>query len=124
MQREETVADNDLEKIVEAIFVEGNPVVYEAYSAFDSDIVSFLNALELYSHISKSRHTNEKTLLFVVHYPDSKGFVEKKKIGLNRQKCDGHTYRYSMMGWGLIQFQVDFKKTPEVICHFAVNTEK
>ena len=124
MEREGTIAANDLERIVQAIFIEGSPEVYEAYSAFDSDIVSFASAAELNSYILRPRSEKGSILGFVVHYPDTKGFVEKKKIQLEREKCDGHTYRYSMNGWGLIQFQVNLQKAPQVSCRFAVNTEK
>lgn len=124
MQREETIAGANLERIVEAIFVEGRPDVYEAYSAFDSDIVSFSNAAELNSYISWPQPKKEGTLGFVLYYPDTKGFVERIRIALDREKCEGHTYRYRVNGWGLIQFQVNSQKTPNIVCRFAVNTEK
>lgn len=124
MQREETITLSDLERIVQAVFVEGSPNVYEAYSAFDSDIVSFSNAAELNSYISRPGSKKEGSLGFAVHYPDTKGFVEKRTINLDKDKCDGHSYRYGMNGWGLIHFQINLQKAPSVSCRFAVNTEK
>ena len=124
MQREEALTSNDVKRVVEAIFITGNPKIYEDYSAFDSEIVSFTNASELTSYIARPRPKNESYLGFVVHYPDTQGFVEKRKIILNKEKCGGHSYRYSMSGWGLIQFQLNLQKAPDITCRFAVNTEK
>ncbi len=124
MQREETIASNDTKEIVEAIFAAGDPTVYEAYSAFDSDIVAFSNAGGLLSYIAMPRPKKESFLGFVVYYPDTRGFVEKRKINLDKEKCDGHSYRYSMSGWGLIQFQLNLQNAPHIACRFAVNTEK
>ena len=125
MQREEIIASDDISRIVEAIFASGNPKVYEAYSAFDSDILSFSNAGKILSYIAIPRPKEKESFLgFAVHYPDTRGFVKKRKINLHKEKCGGHSYRYSMDGWGLIQFQLDLQKAPDIACRFAVNTEK
>ena len=124
MQREATIAGGDQERIIEAIFGEGNPTVYEAYSAYDSEIVAFISASDLSSYIARPRPRNESILGFAVHYPDTGGFVEKIKINLDKEKCNGHTYRYTMNGWGLIQFQLNMHKAPKMACRFDINTEK
>ena len=124
MQREETLSISDLVKVVEAVFAVGDPAVFEAYSAFDSDIESFATATDLVAYINRPRSNNKGTLGFAVHYPDTRGFVEKRKINLIKEKCEGHSYRYSMGGWGVIHLQINLQKAPNVTCRLAVNTEK
>ena len=123
MQRSELIEPGNIDVMLEAVF-EGNPLVYEAYSKYDSDLVKFNSGEKLKSYIEKERSAGEKFINIVIHYPDSNGFVERKKIDLNPDKCNGATKRYSMNGWGLIQLQVDFGKQPKPECRVAVNTLK
>jgi len=123
MQGEETISTSELPRIAEAIFASGVPEVYEAYSAFGAEIVSFRNAHELLAYI-QARTEKEKHLGFAVYYPETQGCLKKEKIDLDPKKCNGHTFRYRVSGWGVIQFQLEYgKKTPDIKCRFAVNSE-
>ena len=124
MQREEIINKADVNKIVNAIYVLGKPKVSEAYSKYDEDIIFFDSASDLMSYINEAILKKDKFLYFSVYYPEAKGFVKKEKIKLIPKKCDGHTFRFCIEGWGIIQFQLDYKKEPNVKCRFAVNTEK
>ena len=103
---------------------QGNPIVSEAYSHFDEDVLSFPTLGALDAYISNERATGRPWIDLVIHYPETKGLIVKKKIDFQPEKCDGATIRYSMEGWGLIQLQIDYKLAPEIGCRFAVNTEK
>ena len=122
MQGQAVIASSDVPRIVEAVFALGVPGVYEAYSAFDSEILSFPGPQELAAYIQE-RSVRESFLGFVLYFPDTRGFVEKERIRLDPKKCDGHTFRYRISGWGVIQFQLDFGKPKGVECRFAVNSE-
>ena len=124
MQREETINNTDVNKIVDAVYAIGEPEVSEAYSECSKDIVSFDRAAGLMNYINEAVSKNEEFLYFAVYYPEAKGFVEKEKIKLVPKACDGHTFRFCINGWGIIYFQLDYKKEPNVKCRFAVNTEK
>jgi hypothetical protein len=123
MQREETIDEETLRRVLNAVY-QGNPVVSEAYSHFDEDVLSFPSLGELDAYISRERAAGRPWINLVIHYPETRGLVVKKKIDLIPEKCDGATFRYSMEGWGLIQLQIDYKLAPSIECRFAVNTEK
>ena len=122
MQGQAVIASSDVPRIVEAVFALGVPGVYEAYSAFDSEILSFPGPQELAAYIQE-RSVRESFLGFVLYFPDTRGLVENERIRLDPKKCDGHTFRYRISGWGVIQFQLDFGKPKGVECRFAVNSE-
>jgi hypothetical protein len=124
MQRKETINNTDVNKIVDAVYAVGEPEVSEEYSKCDEDIVSFDRATDLMNYINEAVSKNEKFLYFAVYYPGAKGFVEKEKIKLVPKACSGHTFRFRIKGWGVIYFQLDYQKEPNVKCRFAVNTEK
>lgn len=123
MQRSELIEPECIDVMLKAVF-ENEPRVYEAYSKYDSDLVKFDSGEELKNYIEKERAAGENFINVVIHYPSSNGFVEKKEIDLNPDKCKGATKRYSVNGWGLIQLQFDFGKHPNPECRIAVNTVK
>lgn len=125
MQREDNISNESLGKIIEAIY-DGDPRVIEAYSEFDRDIREIPTKESLEQLISeeigkKNRHKSVYCLLL---YPGSNGFVSKRKIQLDPKRCDGATYRYTMEGWGVSQFQLELTKPASIRCRFAANSEK
>ena len=78
---------------------------------------------ELRQEIDELINTDAPFFQFAFYYPASEGFVEKQRVSLNPKKCNGHTFRFSIKGWGLIYLQ--FHRKPQGIeCRAAVNTEK
>ena len=124
MQHENTINNTDVSKIVDAIYAFGKPKVSEAYSKRGEDIVPFGSASDLMSYINEAISRKEVFLNFAVYYPEAKGFIKKEKIKLDPKACDGHTFKFRSDGWGVIQFQLDYRREPNVKCRFAVNTEK
>ena len=122
MQREDVISSKYLAEIVEAI-CKGDPVIYEAYSEYDKDIVDVSGKLTLENYIDKKVVSGKGYVNLALHYPDSNGFVLKKKIDLIPEKCSGAKIRYCMEGWGLIQAQMQFSDDA-IKCRFAVNSEK
>lgn len=60
---------------------------------------------------------------YALHYPDSGGYVEDRLVKLDPAKCQGHTFRHCVGGWGLIHVQL--KKQHDLFeCRVAVNTSK
>jgi len=124
MQATSTIDAGDVPRVVEAIFASGSPIVSEAYSDFDVNIVVFNSAEELTAYINQAREGGEKLLTFSVYYPDTQGFREVRKITLKSEACDGHKFRYGVGGWGVIQFHLERQKDATFKCYFGVNSEK
>lgn len=125
MQREDKIPFDSIGKIIDAIY-QGNPTVFEAYSDFERDIGYFPTKKSLTDFISKelTSSNKHKSVYCLMQYPEWGGVVRKRKILLDPKRCDGATYRYTMEGWGLIQFQMNLTDPELVSCRFAVNSEK
>ena len=124
MQATATIDFDDVPRVVEAIFAIDNPIVSEAYSKFDEDIVIFYSEEELIGNINQERESGNKLLTFSVYYSDTQGFREVRKIALKPGAVDGHKYRYAVSGWGVIQFHLERLSETTFKCYFGVNTEK
>lgn len=125
MPSEVRIPFESLEKILEAIY-DGDPRVFEAYSAYESDIRIFPTRQSLEKYISDELGSMNKFkyVYCFLHYPGSDGLVRKRRLKLDPKRCDGATYRYAMEGWGLIQFQLDLTDIENISCYFAANSEK
>lgn len=122
MQRQESISAAAVPEILSAAFA-GKPVVYEAYSGHDQDLLSFNELASLESYISKSLARGEKFIQLALHYPEARGVVTARKIDLNPTKCNGATLRYAADGWGLIQLQMKFSNSDFVQVRVAANSE-
>ena len=124
MQGTAKITTNDVPRVTAAIFSAGNPIVSEAYSKFDEDIVTFFGTEYLNKYINQELDGGNKLLTFSVYYPDTQGFREVRKVALKPEKCNGHTYRYAVSGWGVIQFHLGRQLDGNLDCYFGVNSEK
>jgi len=123
MQREELISSENVAGLLVSM-CEGKPVIYEAYSKYDNEILQISGIEELKTYIDAEVSNGNNFIYLSIYYPDSKGRIETKKIDLNPEKCNGATKRYSIEGWGLIHLQMDYKNQSSVKCKVAVNTEK
>jgi hypothetical protein len=124
MQSTATLSREGFTELAESLFELGPPVVFQAYSGYDQPLRSFRNWSEWIIDMESAFGTGQKSLLFALHYPDTKGHVAESKIQLDPKMCDGHTSRYSVEGWGLIQFQANLRHAPTIECRVAVNTRR
>jgi hypothetical protein len=124
MQSTATLSREGFTELAEFMFESGAPVVFPAYSGYGQSLRSFRTPAELIADIESAFATDQKSLQFALHYPDTKGHVAQRKIALDPKKCDGHTWRYAVEGWGLIQFQGELRRAPAIECRVAVNTQK
>lgn len=123
MQHEKIIEQTNVCSILNAVY-ENEAIVCEAYSEFDKDIISFPKLDNLEKYIETELSNGNKSMQVVIYYPETKGFIQKRKINLKPEKCDGATLRYTMEGWGLIQLQINYIEPQAVRCRIAVNTEK
>ena len=124
MQTTQNISVSQLHDIVNAIYDEGAPVVREAYSAFDTPTREFKTKNDLLSDLTYSPGQDVKFFHYSIYYPESAGFTIEERINLEPEKCNGHTYRFSQAGWGLIFLQCNFETYPLIECRIAVNSRK
>ncbi len=124
MQTTQNIFISQLHDILNAIYDEGAPVVREAYSEFDTPTREFKTKSDLLNDLTYSPGQKAKFFHYSIYYPESAGFTIEERINLKPEKCNGHTYRFSQAGWGLIFLQCDFKNYPVIECRIAVNSRK
>ena len=123
MQTIQHISVEQLHEIVGAIFDQGDVVVKQAYSAFDRPTRKFEDRNALIDDLSY--HPGQEAALhsYAIYYPEAKGHTYEKRITLKPESCNGHTFRFSQEGWGLIHLQCDFRSYPKIECRIAVNSE-
>lgn len=123
MQTSRIIKEQGIGDILSSIYKEGNPVAFEADSEFGEEIKEFPLRDDLAKEIQRLLNSGASFFQFALYYPESQGYMEKQRINLDPRKCDGHTFRFSVKGWGLIYLQFKVKKLG-LECRVAVNTEK
>lgn len=95
-----------VESIAAAIFSESAPVELEAYSDFGEDLQRVGSPQDLLSYVAAKRAVQGNLVYLSVWYPEMLGSMEVTHIALNPAKCNGHSFRYSTGGWGVISVQL------------------
>jgi len=107
-----------------AVFAAERPEVYEAYSAHDREPRAFTAAEQLDGFMLGQDAVSKASFDFAIWYPNCGGRIEKERIQLQPEKCEGHTFRYSIGGWGIFRLQGDFRRGPLIECRVSVNSYK
>lgn len=117
------VKPENLQRLVDAIFASGEVVVYEAYSVPDKALRTFDSSKEVFDYIDEVKVSKSNLAYLSLHYTKANGFIYKKTIALEPKKCNGAKTRYSVEGWGLIQFQL-WLNPDGLSCGIGGNSEK
>jgi hypothetical protein len=98
----EPLSDAAVTALAKAIFAKGDPIVVEAYSEFGAEPRQFTSAAELCTYAAQQRKQPHGDVHIAIHYNDTGGRLERKRIVLNPSKCNGFTHRFTHEGWGLV----------------------
>ncbi len=120
MQTTQKISIEQLHQVVEAIFDQGEVSVKEAYSDFECATLEFTTVDALKKNMDPEQ--NAALFLYSIYYPESRGHVFERRIELKPESCNGYKFRFRQVGWGLIQFQCNFKTFPVIECCIAVNS--
>jgi hypothetical protein len=121
MQATQHITRQQLAEIVDAIYGQGEVIVKEASSDYDSSLKHFPDANSL--HADVDRAGTRGFLFYSIYYPEAGGYVYERRIDLIPEKCEGHTHRFKQEGWGLIRLQCRFQDPSDIECSIAVNSE-
>jgi hypothetical protein len=121
MQTSATITTIQLDEVVAAIFKQGEVVVTEANSEYDSPLKSFPDANALSEDLK--RKDTSGFFFYSIYYPEAGGHINERRVDLIPKKCNGHTYRFKLEGWGLIHMQCRFQDPYSLKCNIAVNSE-
>ena len=117
------ISDAAVRAISEAIFKDQPLTVIEAYSAFEKELCTFQSPVELCAYALAKRDSTDGSVHVAVHYPDMAGGLARTYLPLNPLKCNGHTYRYRVDGWGLVWVYLQLRPT-STGSFISANSEK
>jgi hypothetical protein len=122
MQTTQCISIRQLDEIAGAIFDQGDVIVKEGCSAHGCPTRRFVNVAELIDDLRHQPEQRSSFSSYAIYYPEAKGHVYEKRLTLKPESCNGHTFRFSQEGWGLIHLQCDFRNYPTIKCRIAVNS--
>ena len=99
-------------KVLDFIFKDTDLQVYDLGSAYGQDICQYKTVDEISSKFDLEIDELETT--FQLWTPRHKGKPIFRKVDLDPKRCNGHTFRYSTEGWGLIQLYFGGLKNNEL----------
>jgi hypothetical protein len=99
--------------ILEFIFKDTDLHVYDLSSAYGQEICQYKTVDEVSSKFDLD-NGDKFAVTFQLWSPRHKGKPLFRKIDLDPKRCNGHTFRYSTEGWGLIQLYFGGLKNNEL----------
>jgi hypothetical protein len=124
MLRGISISMEDVSKLLEHVFAISAVDVYTSDSEYGRRTERFDSARDCQTYLQARIEHGSKLVAFAVHYPEAGGYVQDRRVSLNPEKCDGHSFRYSVGGWGVIHIQLHVGAVNEIRCHVTVNSEK
>lgn len=115
--------DEAVETLAFAIFEPGEVTVVEAYSTFGGELISFRSHQELAEYVRAQRDAPGQSAHVAIRYRDMGGDLLRLRQPLDPMKSQGHTYRYSAAGWGLIWVRLEWRQSPAG-SFISANSEK
>lgn len=95
--------DKDFDLVLGYIFKDSGCRVFESYSPFGADLAEFDGLSSIASRYSIGRCVGDASSVLLTLVPaNAMRLCHVRRIELNPMKCDGHTFRYAISGWGVI----------------------
>jgi hypothetical protein len=93
---------DDKLQVLQYIFMDTDLQIYDAYSSYGQEIVNYRNMEEIISKFDLI-YGGQNAVTFQLWTPRFKGQPIFRKIDIDPKRCNGHNFRFSTNGWGLIQ---------------------
>lgn len=113
---------NDFESLVEGAFYPEAPTVSSSESDLGQPLERFSTAAEITAKAAACLEEGIYNYSFGLWYPSMKGRVNDRKVMLDPPR-EGHSFRYSLSGWGIIHLQI-YVTPPKILqCRVLVNSQ-
>lgn len=118
---------DDMISLLDFIYDGTDCRVYESYSEYGKELREFKSTADLLNmfNLGQCKTWSEQVLL-QLYSTSAKGKFLIEKINLDPKKCEGHTVRYNVGGWGLIQLYLGgvFEAEKKIVhSHLGHNSE-
>ena len=98
----------DAMKILEFAFCEMDLVLFDLYSDYGQKVGRYETVADVEVRLKKD--TPLPYSHFQVWSPRHRGAPRFERVKLDPKRCEGHTFRYSTLGWGMIQLYFDYPR--------------
>lgn len=95
-------AESDKINLLNFIFKETDLKVFDLASLYGQEIIEYKNTLEVASKFDLV-NGGQSSVTFQLWTKRFGGDIIFRKVDLDPKRCNGHSFRYSTDGWGLIQ---------------------
>lgn len=112
----------DFHDLVEGAFQTETPTVAASESELGAELEHFASPEAIRTKAAACIAARVHNYAFGLWYPSMKGEVFERKVVLDPPR-DGHTFRYSLSGWGIIRLHLYCAQPGTLQCRLAVNTE-
>ena len=96
---------SDKIEILEYLFRETDLQVYDSYSLYGQEVCIYTSVAEIDDKFNL-KDGGKFAVTFQLWSPRHKGQPIFNRINLDPKRCNGHSFRYSTEGWGLIQLNL------------------
>ncbi len=97
-------ARNDPAAVFQYLFAEIDARVFEAYSEYSQELREFRSVAELEAAapLGQDPHGNGWAMMLYLWSPAATGDFRIERIAVNPEYCEGHTFRFTVRGAGLL----------------------
>lgn len=112
----------DFGTLVDEAFASETPLVSSSESALGQDLEHFTSAAAIKDKVAQCAAAGLHDYAFAFWYPAMKGLRIERRVDLDPPR-DGHRFRHSLGGWGLIHLHLYFGAGGRLQCRVAVNSQ-
>lgn len=116
------IKPTDFNTLINSAFKAESPVVTSAESDLGQPLEKFASAAEVKAKVAQCMADGVSNYSFGLWYPSMKGSVSERKVSIDPPR-DGHSFRYSLSGWGLIRIQIYVTQPDTLQCRVTVNSQ-
>jgi len=113
---------SDFKDLADAAFQAETPTVTSAESELGQALEHFADPAAMRAKAAECARSGIAQYAFGLWYPSMKGRTFERKITLDPPR-DGHSFRHSLSGWGVIRLQLYFTPPYTLQCRVVVNSQ-
>lgn len=113
---------SDFGDLVESAFQAETPTVSSSESDLGEPLERFATPAEIQAKASQCGREGIPHYSFALWYPSMKGSPLERRVEFDPPR-DGHSFRHSVSGWGLIHLHLYFTPPKTFQCRIVVNSE-
>lgn len=112
----------DFAVLIASAYESETPTVASSESELGEPLQHFASQADIKAMAARCIENRVHNYAFGFWYPSMKGQMLERKVDLDPPR-DGHSFRYSLSGWGIIRIHLYAAQPGTLQCRIAVNSE-